>query len=106
MRGIMTDTHVSGWVSDDEWPISQGREARFGRARQLMNPLRRNEEELAFDCCFGLTFAEQAALRPLESLHLEPCPAGTGRAYGSTSLRDGPRGTNACTHRNPSSAFA
>jgi hypothetical protein len=39
-----------------------------------MNPLRRNEEERALDCCFGLTLAEQAALGPLESLHSEPCP--------------------------------
>jgi len=39
-----------------------------------MNPLSRNEEEPAFDCCFGLTLAEQAALGPLGSLHPEPCP--------------------------------
>ena len=62
-----------------------------------MNPLSRNETELIFDCCFGLTGAEQvvpvkmllahneqaadlharlrAALGPLESLPPEPCPA-------------------------------
>ncbi len=39
-----------------------------------MNPLRRNEREPAFDGCFGLTLAEQAALGPLGSLRPEPCP--------------------------------
>lgn len=39
-----------------------------------MTPLSRNEEELASHGCLDLTLAEQAALRPLESLHPEPCP--------------------------------
>jgi hypothetical protein len=39
-----------------------------------MNPLHWNKKEPAFDCCLGLTLAEQAALGPLESLHPEPCP--------------------------------
>jgi hypothetical protein len=39
-----------------------------------MNPLRRNEKEPAFDDCFGLTLAEQAALETLENLHPELCP--------------------------------
>jgi hypothetical protein len=39
-----------------------------------MNPLRRNEKEPAWDCCLGLTLAEQAAIGPLESLHPELCP--------------------------------
>ncbi len=61
-----------------------------------MSPLSRNEKELAFDRCFGLTSAEpapqvesfiahnaptadihariQAALGPLKSLHPEACP--------------------------------
>jgi anti-sigma-K factor RskA len=62
-----------------------------------MNPRSRNEKQLMFDHCLGLTRAEQAvavkallahneqaahiyariqaALAPLESLHPEPCPA-------------------------------
>lgn len=39
-----------------------------------MNPLRRNEEELAWDGCLNLTPAEWAALMFLASLHPEPCP--------------------------------
>ncbi len=45
-----------------------------GSARQLMTRFIRDEEELAPDGCLDLTPAEQAALRPLESLHREPCP--------------------------------
>ena len=76
-RGIIADTHVSGWAPH----MINGRsyrdeEALFGRARRLMNPLSRNEEEPVFDGCFGLTLAEQAALGPLGSLHPEPCPQG------------------------------
>ena len=62
-----------------------------------MTPLSRNDRDLIFDCCLGLTRTEQAiqvgalltrnekaadfharvraALEPLESLYLEPCPA-------------------------------
>jgi hypothetical protein len=36
--------------------------------------LRSRNEEPAFGCCLGLTFAEQAALGPLESLPPELCP--------------------------------
>jgi hypothetical protein len=39
-----------------------------------MNSLGANEREPAYDGCFGLTFAEQAALGPLESLYPESCP--------------------------------
>jgi hypothetical protein len=39
-----------------------------------MNPLDTNGEEFAFDCCFDLAGAEQAALRLLGSLPSEPCP--------------------------------
>jgi len=64
--------------------------------RRLMNSLGRKEKELIFDCCLGLTGAEQVnrvrrllahseqaaglharlliALLPLGSLHCEPCP--------------------------------
>jgi hypothetical protein len=74
-RGIITDTHVSGWAPH----MMNGRfyrdeEALLGRAGCLMNPLSRNEEEPAWDGCFGLTLAEQAALGPLKSLPPQPCP--------------------------------
>ncbi len=69
-----------------------------------MNPLHRDERKLAFGYSFGLTFPRdaagiepwtthneqtaaihariQAALGPLESLHLEPCPEALAERTG------------------------
>jgi hypothetical protein len=74
-RGIIAHTYVSGWAPHMiNNRFYRDEEALFGRAGRLINPLSRNEEEPVFDGCFSLTLAEQAALRPLESLPPEPCP--------------------------------
>jgi len=87
---------LAGWFSHGEWPIPEQREVPSERARRLMSPVGEYERRLLFDCCLGLTSAEEtakvealtaqneqaadiqmrilAALVPLASLHPEPCP--------------------------------
>jgi hypothetical protein len=42
----MTDTHVTGWASDDEWPISESREEFSRDEERFMRLPGKNEESL------------------------------------------------------------